>query len=248
MLRTANILAAVGGFALCSCAKLSESSLTGTWRAETAETVQEVALRSDHTFTTWLSAKNALTTPSCPTSAGEWRLEGKNIVVHLTTHNALDGWEPLNDYLHFTVVQLKGDTMQLTDSKGGGVVIYKRLFPDYSVQACRHPLADSDVSGSWRVHYNTHDYEFVFGRDHSFGVFANMPNWWQPRKGAIREQLWTGTWRTEGGKLLTDAKTVPSFKEELIETKHGGWPIIGVETDRIAVREGPVRYVWQRLN
>jgi hypothetical protein len=248
MVCAANLLPAMGVFVLCSCTKLSESTLTGTWRAETTETVQEVALRSDHTFTSWLSAKNALTTPSCPTSAGEWRLQRKNIVVHLTTHTAVDSWEHLNEYLHFTVVQLKGDTMQLTDSKRGGVVTYKRLFPDYSVQACRRPPVDSDVFGVWRVHYNTHDYEIVLGRDHSFGVFANMPNWRQPQKGAIREQLWTGTWRIQSGKLLTDAKTVPSFNGELIETKHGGWPIIGVETGRIAVRDGPVRYVWQRLN
>src|SRR5882757_11106733 len=121
MLRAANLLAAAGVFGLCGCTKLSESTLTGTWRAETAEIVEEIALRSDHTFTLWSSAKDALTTPSCPTSAGEWRVQGRNIIVHLTTHNTLDGWEPEDIHLDFTVVQLKGDTMQLKDSKEGVV-------------------------------------------------------------------------------------------------------------------------------
>jgi len=248
MLRAWNLLAATGVVALCSCGKLSEGNLTGTWRAESTETVEEIALRSDHTFTSWLSAKNALTTPSCPTSAGEWRLQGKNIVVHLTTHIAVDNWGHEDEYLDFTVVQLKGNLMQVTDSKRAGVVTYKRLFPDYSVQACKHAPVDSDVFGVWRAHYNTHDYEIMLGRDHSFGVFGNMPNWRQPQKGPIREQFWKGTWQIVNGKLLTDAKTVPSFKGESIETNHGSWPIIGCETDRIAVRNGPVHYVWQRHN
>ena len=97
-------------------------------------------------------------------------------------------------------------------------------------------------------HYNTHDYEIVLGRDHSIGVFANMPNWREPGKGDVREQLWAGIWCTANGKLLTEMKTVPSFKGEAIEMRHRQWPIIGIETSRIAVRDGPVRYVWQRLN
>jgi hypothetical protein len=208
--------------------------------------VEEIALRGDHTFTLWSSAKDALTTPSCPTSAGEWRLQRRNIIVHLTTHNTVDGWEPEDAYLEFTVVQLNGDTMQLKESKEG-VVTYKRLFPDYSVRECKRGPIDSDVFGVWRVHYNTHDYEISLGRDHTLGIFANLPDWRQAT-GDIRQQLWTGTWRIENGKLQTEAKTVPSFKGEMIETNRGAWPIIGIEAGRIAVRNGPVRYVWHRLN
>src|SRR5581483_947775 len=97
MLRAGNLLAVAAIFALCGCAKLSESALTGTWRTETAEIVEEIALRKDHSITLWSSAKNALTTPSCPTSAGEWRLQGQNIIIHLTTHNTFDGWNRKTD-------------------------------------------------------------------------------------------------------------------------------------------------------
>jgi hypothetical protein len=138
--------------------------------------------------------------------------------------------------------------MQLKDSQEKGPVTYKRLFPDYSVQACARAPVDRDLFGVWRVHYNTHDYEMVLGRDHSFGIFANMPNWHQPAKGGVRQQLWTGTWRIADGNMVTDVKTVPSYEGESIETRRGQWPIIGIERDRIAVRDGPVRYLWQRLN
>jgi hypothetical protein len=248
MLRVAGFLAAIGAFAPCSCTRLSESSLTGTWRAETTEIVEEIALRSDHTFTSWTSAKGVLTTPSCPTSAGEWRLQGRNILIHLTTHLELEGWQHEDKHFEFTVVKVSRDAMQLKDSQGNGVNTYKRLFPDYNVRArTRNPI-DSDLFGVWRFHYNTHDYEMVLERDHSFGVFVYLPNWRQPAKGDVRHRLWTGTWRIADGEVVTDAKTVPSFEGESIETRRSQWPIIGIERDRIAVREGPVRYLWQRLN
>lgn len=133
--------------------------------------------------------------------------------------------------------------MQLKDTKEG-VVSYKRLFPDYSVQASKRAPVDTDVFGLWRVHINTHDYEIALGRDHTLGIFANRPD----PTGDIRQQLWTGYWRIENGKVLIEAKTVPIFTGESIETNRWGWPIIGIEAGRIAVRNGPVRYVWHRLN
>lgn len=248
MLRVASLSAAMGAFALCSCSRLPESSLSGTWRAETTEIVEEIALRSDHTFTSWVSAKNALTTPSCPTSAGEWRLQGRKILVHLTTNLGLDGWQREDEHLDFTVVKVSRNIMQLKDSQEKGPIIYKRLFPDYSVQTCTRTPVDRDLFGVWRCHYNTHDYEMAFGQDHSFGIFAKWPDWRRPAKGDVRHQLWTGTWRIMDGNVVTNVKSVPSFEGESIETQRRQWPIIGIERDRVVVRDGPVRYLWQRLN
>jgi len=138
--------------------------------------------------------------------------------------------------------------MQLKDSQEEGPIASKRLFPDYSVPACTRTPVDRDLFGVWRVHYNTHDYEIVLGRDHSFGVFANLPDWRQPVKADVRQQLWTGTWRIADGKVVTNARTVPSFDGESIETRRRQWLIIGIERDRIVIRDGPVRYLWQRLN
>ena len=243
-----NRLAVIAVFALCSCTKFSETSFTGTWRAETADIVQEIALSRDHMFVAWVSEKNALTTPSCPTSAGTWRLQNGQIAVHFTSSIGLDKWEPEDKQVQFMIVKATGYTLELVDPNEKRVLSYKRLFPDSTVRACTRDVVDTDLFGSWRVHYNTHDYEIVLGRDHSIGVFANMPNWREPGKGDVREQLWAGIWRTANGKLLTEMKTVPSFKGEAIEMRHRQWPIIGIETSRIAVRDGPVRYVWQRLN
>jgi hypothetical protein len=248
MFRAESLLAAVGTFALFGCTRLSESSLTGTWRTETAEVVNEIAFRGEHTFTSWTSAKNALTTPSCPTSAGEWKLKRGKILVHLRTHIAVDGWEPEHEDLDFAVVKVGRDTMQLKGSHEKGPVTYKRLLPDYSVPACTRTPIDRDLFGVWRVHYNTHDYELVFGRDHSFGIFANLPDWRQPAKGDVRQQLWTGTWRILDRNIVINMKNVPSFDGESIETHRRQWPVIGIEGDRVAVQDGPVRYLWQRLN
>ena len=74
------------------------------------------------------------------------------------------------------IVKATGDTLELVDPNEKRVLSYKRLFPDSTVRACTRDVVDTDLFGSWRVHYNTHDYEIVLGRDHSIGVFANMPN------------------------------------------------------------------------
>ena len=246
MLRIVSLSLATGMFVLCSCARLSESSITGTWRTETTEIVKEIALRSDHTFTAWTDAKNDLTTPNCLTSAGEWKLQHRNILIHLTTHLDIDGWRHEDEHLAFTVVKVNQGTMQLKDSQQTRPITYQRLFPDYSLEASRRTPVDRDLFGIWRVHYNTRDYEMVLGQDHSFGVFARLPDWRQPAKDNVQQQLWTGTWRLAHGKLLTDADNVPSFDGESIQTRHGQWPIVEFERDRIAVRDGPVRYLWER--
>lgn len=169
-------------------------------------------------------------------------------MVHFTNHLGVDDWEHEDERRQFIVVKSSRDTLQLQDPDEKRIVRYRRLFPDYVVQACTRVPLDQDVFGSWRVHYNTHDYEIVLGRDHSYGVFVNLSNSRQPAQGNPRQQLWTGAWRIENGRLLTDVKTVPSFEGESIETRRGAWSIIGIERNRIAVRDGPVRYVWQRLN
>ncbi len=175
-------------------------------------------------------------------------MEHRQIAVHFTSSVGLDKWEPEDKQVQFKIVKAAGDTLQLLDPNEKRVLSYKRLFPDSTVPTCTRDVVDTDLFGSWRVHYNTHDYEIVLGRDHSVGIFANMPNWTEPQKGDVREQFWTGTWRAGNGKLLLDLRSVPSFKGEAVETGHRQWPITGIEANRMAVTDGPVRYVWQRLN
>ena len=243
-----NRLAVIAVFALCSCTDFSERSLTGTWRTETPEIVQEIAFGRDHTFVAWVNAKNALTTPNCPTSPGMWRLQNRQITVRFTSSVGLDKWEPEDKQVQFNIVKATGNTLQLLDPNEKRFLSYKRLFPESTVSACTRDVVDTDLFGSWHVHCNTHDYEIVLGRDHSFNIFANIPNWLEPGKGEVRTQLWAGTWRAANRKLLMDGKTVPGFTGEAIKTEHRQWPVIGIEANRIAVTDGPVRYVSQRLN
>jgi hypothetical protein len=114
-------------------------------------------------------------------------MEHRQIAVHFTSSVGLDKWEPEDKQVHFKIVKAAGDTLQLLDPNEKRVLSYKRLFPDSTVPICTRDVVDSDLFGSWRVHYNTHDYEIVLGRDHSVGIFANMPNWTEPGKGDMRE-------------------------------------------------------------
>jgi hypothetical protein len=138
--------------------------------------------------------------------------------------------------------------LQLQEPDEKEVFTYKRLSRDYQIPISTRVPIEDDVFGAWRFHYHTHDYGVVPGRDHSYGVFAMLPDLHQPDKGDVPPQLWTGTWQMSNGKLLTDTKSVPAFEGDRIRTHQGEWPIVGIEPRRIAVREGPVRCVWQRLN
>jgi hypothetical protein len=193
----------------------------------------------DHTFTAWTDVTNELTTPSCLISSGEWHLEGQQLVVHFTKHVAVDSWEYEYTQTNFTVLEITGDTLLIKNFDGSKVLTYHRLSPDYVLAPVNRALDDADLIGTWRIHYHTRDYEVSLGEDHTCGDFAQV--------GGVRTQFFTGTWRTKGADLIMDTKSIPTFVGESITNSHQRWAVVGLEPQRIAIRDGPVSYVMQRL-
>jgi hypothetical protein len=224
---------------LTGCDRVTDAKLFGTWRAEDDETIQEIACRRDHIFTSWTDAKNALTTPSCLISSGDWHLQRQQLVVHFTKHVAVDSWEDENTQNTFTLLKVAGDTLMMKNFDGSKVLTYHRLSPDYVLAPMKRALNDDDLIGTWRIHYHTRDYELSFGQDHTCGDFAQVDG--------VRTQFFTGTWRIKDSDLLMDTKSIPTFDGESITDGHQRWAVIGVEPQRIAIRDGPVQYLMQRL-
>jgi hypothetical protein len=218
------------------CNRLTEAKLLGTWRAEDDQTVEEIACRKDHSFTAWTSWKNELTTPSVAIGAGDWQLQGHELVVHFTKGVPVDTWSNEDKHIRFTIVKLGNDALLMKNFDGSKVVTYKRLSPDYTLAPMKHAPNDGDFVGTWHIHYNTHDYEYRFNQDHSTVTSYRLD-------GRVVE-LATGLWRLERNVLTMDVKI---DSDGPVKNRTIRWAITGVEPKRIAIKDGPVSYTLQCL-
>ncbi len=217
------------------CNRITEAKLAGTWRAEDDETVNEIACRRDHTFTSWTSRKNELTTPGVAIGAGDWKLQDRQLVVHFTKYVPVDTWADEDKQIMYKIVNIRNDALLMKNFDGSKVLTYKRLLPDYVLSPMKGIPNDADFVGTWKMHYNTHDYEMSFKKDHSYGDFAQLQG--------VREQLFSGIWHTDGNRLIVDAKSV----EDPTRKSHLSWSVTAIESQRIAIRDGPVPYILERL-
>jgi hypothetical protein len=78
-----------------------------------------------------------------------------------------------------------------------------------------------------------------FSKDHSYTNFARVEG--------IRKQFFTGIWHTDGNQLRVDAKSVPMFEGDLTHKSQLSWSVTAIEPQRIAIRDGPVPYILERL-
>jgi hypothetical protein len=239
MVFAARIFVAVSTVILSGCTRFSESSLLGTWRAEDDAEVEEMACHSDHTFTSWVDIKNALTTPGCLIATGEWHLKGRQLVVHFTSHVAVDSWEAEDRRTSFELLRVGADSMLAKEPDGKAIRNFKRISDDTVVASMKRAPVDADFIGTWRIHYHTRDYEVSLGQDHTCGDFAQLDG--------VRTQFSAGTWRIKGSDLIMDTKSIPTFDGESVTSGHQRWAVVGVEPRRIAIRDGPVQYLLQRL-
>jgi hypothetical protein len=240
MLAAARIFAfAVCTVTLVGCNRFTEAKLLGTWRAEGDETVEEMACRKDHSFTSWTSSKNELTTPSVGIAAGDWQLQGHELAVHFTKYVPVNTWADEDRQIRFTIVQIRNDALLMKNFDGSKVITYKRLSHYCALAPIKRAPNDADFVGTWQIHYNTHDFEMSFSRDHRYGDFAKV--------GGVLEEFFTGTWHTDGDQLIVDAKSVPMFEGDSVHQSQLRWLVIGIEPQRIAIRDGPVPYCLERL-
>jgi hypothetical protein len=240
MLTAGRIFAlAICAVALTGCNRVTEAKLLGTWRAENDETVNEITCRRDHSFTSWTSWKNELTTPSVAISAGDWQMQDRGLVVHFTKYVPVDTWAEEDKQMKFAIVKIRNDALLMKNFDGSNVLTYKRLLPDYVLAPMKRAPNDADFIGTWKIHYNTHDFEMSFSRDHRYGNFARVEG--------VLQQFFTGTWHTDGNQLIVDAKSVPMFEGDSVHKSRMRWLVTGIEPQRIAIKDGPVTYCLERL-
>jgi len=237
MLAATRILAlAVCAVMLIGCNRVTEVKLLGTWRAEDDQTVEEMACRKDHSFTSWTSWKNELTTPSVGIGAGDWQLQGHELVVHFTKYVPVDTWANEDKQIRFTIVKIRNDALLMKNFDGSKVLTYKRLLPDYVLTLIQRPPSDADFVGTWQIHYNTHDYEERFGADHSAVTSFRLEG--------RAEEAATALWRIDGHDLIMDVKTDSNGP---VEHRTIRWEVTGIQPQRIAIKDGPVPYILERL-
>jgi hypothetical protein len=109
---------------LTGCNRITEAKLLGTWRAEEDETVNEIACRRDHSFTSWTSWKNELTTPSVAIGAGDWKLQNRQLVVHFTKYVPVDTWADEDKEIRFRIVKIGNDALLMKNFDGSKVLTY----------------------------------------------------------------------------------------------------------------------------
>ncbi|HWX17130.1 MAG TPA: hypothetical protein VNY07_11125 [Chthoniobacterales bacterium] len=237
MLAAIRILSVAGCVViLTGCSRFTEGKLSGTWRSEDENTVEEIACRNDHTFTSWTSFKNELTTPSVLMGAGEWHVQGNQLVVHLTKGVAVDTWSNEDKWIRFTLVKISNDALLMKNFDGSKVLTYKRLSYDHAFARVTRAPNDADLVGTWQAHYNTHDYEHRLNEDHSTVTSYHLD-------GRVIEMA-TGSWHVEGNDLTMDVKIESDGPAESRKIR---WAITAVEPKRIAIKEGPVSYVLERV-
>ena len=122
---------AVCAMTATACNRLSDAKLAGIWRAEDDTTINEIACRSDHTFTSWTSWKNDLTTPSVGIGAGEWRLQDHQLIVHLKKYVLVDTWADEDKEITFKILKSDNDALLIKNFDDNKTVTYKRLLPDH---------------------------------------------------------------------------------------------------------------------
>ena len=229
---------AVCAMTATACNRLSDAKLAGIWRAEDDTTINEIACRSDHTFTSWTSWKNVLTTPSVGIGAGDWRLQDHQLIVHLKKYVLVDTWADEDKEIAFKILKSDNDALLIKNFDDNKTVTYKRLLPDHVLTPMKRAPTDADVVGIWRIHFNTQDYEMLFSRDHTYGSFVQAEG--------VRQQLFSGTWHIDGNQLRVGAKSVPMFEGESIDKSELRWVVTAVEPQRIAIKDGPVSYCLER--
>jgi hypothetical protein len=220
---------------IAGCARPSDATITGTWRYDDDD-VRELACRADHSFTSWESSKQELTTPGVLVDVGRWHRKGRDIIVDYEKGS----WSKEGKREVFTIVRSSSDSLELKSSEGDRAATFNRLRVPVCAARDTPPspsAIEQGIAGQWRLHYGTHDYEVAFRPDHSELVTASI--------GGKIEEINTGTWRVDGFSIVDQTKTAlgrPAESEGPFK-----WNLVALATDCFAFREGAIPYALERI-
>jgi len=210
---------------LCAgCDRLTESTLAGTWRGEDDSAVDEIAFHPDHTLVWWSCGKKELSTPNTVVSAGGWHIQGNQVEIELKQLT----WPTPSQNRTLLIVKMSNDSLLLKDAKASGVMKFLRL----DIVACATPRPgatlypiEPNITGTWQVHYNTHDYKYRFASDHLVAVSA--------RDAGAFEPMWKGVWDVAGSDLVMDLKADWKYATDEKVT----WTIYGFEPRCFTIKD-----------
>jgi hypothetical protein len=219
---------------LSACDRLREAKLIGTWRYEDEDGIEEISIRSDHSFSRLQTYKKELVTPSPLEEMGSWQLKGDQLLLDL-----VDTWSKERRQRSRTLVEVSRTaliTKGFDDSKN---LTYKRLkettcAPSSNAIAA---LSEAALLGSWQTHANTHDYQYRFTSGARIALFGLISDKWQ--------LLLEGEWRIKDGRLVIQFRKDPSGP---VEREEDVWTITAMGTNCLAVNGAFSRpYILQRV-
>jgi len=153
---------------LVSCDRVTEWRLVGTWRGEDDESVEEIALNSDRSYRELNGSKTELTIPSPIEQTGKWQVQDGQLYLDGTVTWAK---QPIHTTLRLVKVRL--NELIIRGSEATRDAAFMRLYLPtchQSLSMAKTQITEKDLIGVWRVHYNTHDYEYSLNQNGSFSV------------------------------------------------------------------------------
>jgi hypothetical protein len=185
------------------CHRFSDSKLVGTWRWENDDGIEELALNRDHSFRSLGSYKQIFATPSVPMEVGTWQVQGNQLAFDATLT-----FDKTKRQFKRTLSEVTRDTLVMTNLEDGKTVKYQR----FSLPSCSgspisasHPVNESDLIGSWQIHYNTHDYQFRFMLNARYELLGLVDGKW--------DSLHAGSWHLAGNQLTWQPDKRPNHDD-----------------------------------
>jgi hypothetical protein len=208
-----------------ACSRFSEAKLTGTWRYEDEDGIQEITLQPDRSFWSQDTFKKELVTPSPLEETGMWRVEGDQLILDATIT-----WSKERRQISKTLVQITKDTWVTKSLDQTKSLTYTRLVVPVCT-AIKHAVSKAELLGSWQTHYNTHDYQYRFMPNDRFGLFfASMSGEW--------DLLFEGKWRIGDSRLIIKPEKARYGETDSPEET---WTITVAGADCFAMKAGSSR-------
>jgi hypothetical protein len=220
-------LVALGVLALpiLAVGEVREPMLVGTWRHEDEEMINEVTYRADQTFRAITTHKKEFVTPSPLEETGTWKLRGNNLILDSTLT-----WNKERRRLSVTLLKLTRDVQLAKSLANANILSYHRLelpvCADSRSMSPRDSVPEKELIGSWRLHYNTHDYQFRFASNHRYSLLGQVSDKW--------DSLEEGSWRLKGANLFIKEEKNSVFRKPKPARK---WTVVAVGKDCFAIRE-----------
>jgi len=120
-MRSRLIACLVCALVLGGCDRIRETKLTGNWRCETADGVEEFSFQPDHSFRCSNTYKKVVVQPSVVEETGTWRVSGNKLVL-----DSITTWSKQRTKISRKLGRLAKDTVVIKSADGMTDLSYDR--------------------------------------------------------------------------------------------------------------------------